>query len=196
MYNHLQGKLTEKSPTHAVIECNGVGYFVNISLHTYSKIGSSENCKLLVHLSVKEDAHLLFGFADEEERKIFRQLISVSGIGETTARMMLSSISPTEIQNAIASGNASLLQSIKGIGAKTAQRAIIDLQDKMKKGELISSATDSGFSTEHVAKGLALSALMTLGFSKNAIEKVLANILKDNPNAPVEEIIKLALNQL
>lgn len=197
MYNHIQGKLVEKNPTHVVIDCGGVGYLLNISLHTYSKIPEQENCKLLVHLSVKEDSLALFGFADEDERRLFRQLISVSGIGETTARMMLSSLSPPEIQNAIISGNSSVLQGIKGIGAKTAARAIIDLRDKMGKGESTSIPGGSWTSPNNKIRAQALSALLTLGFGKPAVEKVLDKVMQNQgENVSVEQIIKLALNHL
>ena len=197
MYNHLQGKLIEKSPTHIVIECGGVGYFVPVSLHTYSKLSDQENCKILVHLAVKEDSLMLFGFAEENERKLFRLLISVSGIGENTARMMLSSLTPQEIQQAIVTGNANLLQSIKGIGGKTAQRVILDLQDKVKKGEWeTSGALNAAESPDSKMREQAASALLTLGFSKPAVDKVLLNVLKTAEIRSVEEIIKLALNQL
>ncbi len=196
MYNHLSGKLIEKFPTHAIIECAGIGFFVNISLNTYSKINDSENCRLLIHQAIKEDAHLLYGFAEEEERKIFRHLISVSGIGESTARMMLSSITPNDIQQAILTGNVALLQSIKGIGAKTAQRAILDLQDKMKKGDLTSGSLQSILNKENPVKDKASSALAVLGFQKQAIEKVLNTSIHQRPEASVEELIRMALNQL
>ena len=194
MYNHIQGKLVEKTPTYVVIDCNGVGYFINISLFTYSQIGNSENCKVFTHLAVKEDAHTLFGFADEEERKLFRQLISVSGIGASTARMILSSLSPSEIQQAIINGDVALLQSIKGIGTKTAQRVIIDLSDKLKKGELISGAP---LVSNNRIKEQALSALVTLGFAKNTAEKTLDSVIKNKGRElTVEQLIKLALNNL
>jgi Holliday junction DNA helicase RuvA len=198
MYNHLQGRLTEKTPTYAVLECGGVGYLLNISLHTFGKLGSNEQCKLLVHLAVKEDALLLYGFADEEERRLFRLLISVSGIGENTARMMLSSLSPTEIQQAILSANVPVLQSIKGIGNKTAQRIVLDLKDKLSKNDNTNTPSLEGFATvdQHL-KDQAMSALLTLGFGKPAVEKVLHTILRSNKETPsLEQVIKSALNQL
>ncbi|MGJ8658493.1 MAG: Holliday junction branch migration protein RuvA, partial [Cellulophaga fucicola] len=133
MITHLRGKLVEKNPTFLVIECNGVGYFVNISLHTLSKVSDAENIQLYTHLQVKEDAHTLFGFAEKSEREIFRLLISVSGIGSSIARTMLSSLSPAQVRDAIASGDVATIQSVKGIGAKTAQRVILDLKDKVLK---------------------------------------------------------------
>lgn len=196
MYNHIQGKLTEKSPTHVVIESAGIGYFINISLQTFSKIGDNEPCKLFLHLAVKEDAHVLYGFADENERRIFKLLISVSGIGETTARMMLSSLSPDDIQNAITTGNANLLQGVKGIGAKTAQRAIIDLQDKFRKGENTGIPMELGTSYANPAKEQAIAALLTLGFGKQAVEKSVNQIIQQKPGSGVEEVIRLALNSL
>ena len=194
MINHIHGKLVEKTPTYIVIDCGGVGYFIHISLQTYSKLSDAEHCKVFTHLSIKEDAHLLYGFAEEDERKLFRQLISVSGIGEATARVMLSSLSPAEIQQAIITENVSLLQSVKGIGSKTAQRVIIDLKDKLKKGELL---TELLLPSNNRIKEQALSALVTLGFAKNAAEKVILSLLKNNQaELTVEELIKLALNNL
>lgn len=196
MINHIHGKLVEKTPTYIVIDCGGVGYFIHISLQTFSKLSDSEYCKVFTHLSIKEDAHLLYGFAEDDERKLFRQLISVSGIGEATARVMLSSLSPTEIQQAIITDNVSLLQSVKGIGSKTAQRIIIDLKDKFKKGELVAE-TVLPLSSNNRIKEQALSALVTLGFAKNAAEKVILSLLKNNQSElTVEELIKLALNNL
>jgi Holliday junction DNA helicase RuvA len=198
MYHHLQGRLVEKTPTYAVIDCGGVGYQVNISLHTFAKLGSNEQCKLLVHLSVKEDSLSLFGFADEDERRLFRQLISVSGIGENTARMMLSSLSPAEIQQAILSSNIPVLQSIKGIGNKTAQRLVLDLKDKISKSDSIITPMLDGFTmVDHQLKDQAMTALLTLGFGKPAVEKVLNSILRASKEMPtLEVLIKMALNQL
>ena len=133
MIHHLSGRLIEKSPTHAIVECGGVGYFLHISLHTFSQIPDRENCTLFAHQVIRDDAHMLFGFYDKEEREVFLQLISVSGVGATTGRMILSSLSPTEVQHAIMDGDVGLIQKIKGIGAKTAQRIIVDLQDKIGK---------------------------------------------------------------
>ncbi|MEI6816123.1 MAG: Holliday junction branch migration protein RuvA [Bacteroidota bacterium] len=195
MINHLDGKLIAKHPTHLVIECAGVGYVVHISLFTYTKISDSERCKVYTHLSIKEDAHTLFGFFDEEERQLFRHLISVSGIGANTARMMLSSLSPTEIQQAIVNGNAAVLQNIKGIGAKTALRAIIELKDKLGKASgMVATSTNLSFNK---TKEEALVALTTLGFVKNSAEKVIDQIVRRNGDGiTVEQLIKEALKAL
>ena len=195
MYNHIQGRVTEKTPTYVVIDCGGVGYLVNISLYTYSHLPDTEHCRLFTHLAVKEDAHTLFGFIDEEERRLFRLLISVSGVGAATARMILSSLSPAEIQQAITTADVLRLQSVKGIGAKTAQRIIIDLGDKLKRGEMASAVVLSGAGNR--IKEQALSALVTLGFSRNVAEKAVDGVLRNNAEEPtVEQIIKLALNNL
>ena len=194
MIEFLNGRLIEKTPTYLVIECNGVGYFVNISLHTYSRIENIENCKVYTHLSIKEDAHTLFGFFEIEERKLFRDLISVSGIGTNTARMMLSSLSPIEIQQAIIQGNHVLLQSIKGIGNKTAQRVIIDLKDKLSKKELSGQIS---LPSGNKMKEEALSALLTLGFPRNAVDKTLEQIFKQSAEVnSIEQVIKLALKNM
>ena len=194
MIHHINGKLVEKSPTHAVIEASGVGYYINISLNTYSKIGSSEQCKLFTHLSIKEDAHTLYGFFDASEREVFRKLISVNGVGAGTARMMLSSLNPTEIINAIALGNVSILKGVKGIGLKTAERIIIDLKDKLGKENGIEI---SEFSlNQNSNQNEALSALLALGFVKNQVEKVLQKINSSTANLTVESMIKEALKQL
>ena len=194
MIEFLNGKLVEKTPTYIVIECHGVGYFVNISLHTYSRIEEMENCKVFTHLSIKEDAHTLYGFSEIEERKLFRDLISVSGIGANTARMMLSSLSPAEIQQAIVQGNHVLLQSIKGIGNKTAQRVIIDLKDKLTKKD---GALLLNLPSNNKMKEEALSALLTLGFPRNTIEKTLELLTKQAGEIQnIEQLIKLALKNM
>jgi Holliday junction DNA helicase RuvA len=193
MYEYITGKITEITPTYVILECNGTGYFIHISVSTYSQIRSHHEIKLLTHLIVKEDAHLLYGFANKLERDIFRMLISVSGIGANTARMMLSSLTPVEIQQAILTSNVSLLTSIKGIGNKSAQRIILDLKDKLSReaaGEEIFSVKDNRTKDE------ALSALVMLGFSKSAVEKVILKILSENKNIVVEELIKKALKSL
>ena len=194
MYNYIDGKLAFKSPAYVVIDAGGVGYHINISLHTYSLLGTQERQKLYVWLHVKEDAHTLYGFADEGERRLFLHLISISGIGPNTARMMLSSITPTEIQTAIVSGNVSLIQRIKGIGPKSAQRVILELQDKLKKegsGSLISAPLNNTVKEE------ALSALIMLGFAKPASEKALDSAVKTGgSDLTVEQMIKLALKNL
>ncbi|MGI8892921.1 MAG: Holliday junction branch migration protein RuvA [Bacteroidia bacterium] len=192
MIEYLKGKLAVKSPTYLVIETSGVAYYVNISLQTYSKLSDEESCKIYTHLAIKEDAHTLYGFFDQEERALFRQLISVSGVGASTARMILSSLNPQELQQAISTGNVALLQSIKGIGAKSAMRIIIDLKDKLKKEDLYSLVT----SDNNTAKSEALSALMTLGFPRASVEKVIDRILRQDQNMPVEELIKTALKSM
>ena len=193
MITHLNGKLVEKTPTDVVIECGGVGYFVNISLHTYSKISSNENIKLYTHLQIKEDAHTLYGFVEKAEREIFRLLISVSGVGASIARTMLSSISPSQIRDAIATNDVPTIQSIKGIGAKTAQRVILDLKDKILKVygiDEVSGMPDNTYKNE------ALSALEVLGFTRRQTEKLIEKILMSNPDLSVEGMIKEALKNL
>ena len=194
MYAYIDGKLTFKCPAYVVIDAGGVGYHINISLHTYSLICDSERCKLFTWLHVKEDAHTLYGFFDEGERRLFLHLISISGIGPNTGRMMLSSITPVEIQNAIVSGNVSLIQRIKGIGPKSAQRIILELQDKLRKEGPDTLITAPVTTT---AKDEALSALVMLGFARNAAEKVLEQEINKNSGVlTVEQLIKLALKSL
>ena len=193
MITHIQGKLVEKNPTDVVIDCNGVGYLLNISLHTYSQIPDQEGLKLYTHLQVREDAHTLFGFASLAEREVFRLLISVSGIGANTARTMLSSLTPKQIREGIATEDVALIQSIKGIGAKTAQRVIIDLKDKIIK---IYDIDEVSVKESNTNKEEALSALEVLGFAKKQAEKVIDKIVAQQPDANVETIIKLALKNL
>ncbi|SHN16839.1 Holliday junction branch migration protein RuvA [Mucilaginibacter sp. OK098] len=194
MYAYIDGKLAFKSAAFVVIDVGGVGYHINISLNTYSKIGSAERCKLFTWLHVKEDAHTLYGFIDEGERRLFLHLISISGIGPNTGRMMLSSITPEEIQNAIISGNVALIQRIKGIGPKSAQRVILELQDKLRKE---GSDTLSTVPLNKTVREEALSALVMLGFARNAAEKVIDNeISKNNNDLTVEQLIKSALKAL
>ncbi|MBC3756889.1 Holliday junction branch migration protein RuvA [Hyunsoonleella sp. SJ7] len=193
MITHIQGKLIEKNPTDVVIDCNGVGYLLNISLHTFSQIPDKESLKLYTHLQVKEDSHTLFGFSSLAEREIFRLLISVSGIGASTARTMLSSLTPKQVREGIASGDVALIQSIKGIGAKTAQRVIIDLKDKILK---IYDIDEVSVSKDNTNKNEALSALEVLGFSKKQAERVVDKIIVSQPEANVETIIKQALKNL
>lgn len=192
MITQIQGKLVEKTPTHVVIDCGGVGYHINISLHSYAILPATDFVKLFTHLQVKEDAHTLFGFVEKSEREIFRLLISVSGIGAGIARMMLSSLSPQQIINAIASGDVATIQAAKGIGNKTAQRTILDLKDKVLKLEL----SDPVQTTQNKNKDEALTALEVLGFIRKNAEKVVEKITKDNPEATIEQIIKLALKSL
>jgi Holliday junction DNA helicase RuvA len=194
MYAYIDGKLAFKSPSYVVIDAGGVGYHINISLNTYSLIGTAERCKLYTWLHVKEDGHSLYGFADEGERRLFLHLISISGIGPNTGRMMLSSITPAEIQAAIISGNVSLIQRIKGIGPKSAQRVILELQDKLKKE---GPDTLTAAPLNKTTKDEALSALVMLGFARNAAEKVLdSGIVNNKPDITVEELIKYALKNL
>ncbi len=193
MITHIQGKLIEKNPTDVVIECNGIGYAINISLHTYSQISDNEYLKLYTYLQVKEDSHTLYGFSSLAERDIFKLLISVSGIGANIARTMLSSLTPVQIREGIAVGDVNLIQSIKGIGAKTAQRVIIDLKDKILK---IYDINEVSVSKDNTNKNEALSALEVLGFVKKQAERVVDKILISQPDANVETIIKQALKNL
>lgn len=193
MITHIQGKLVEKNPTDVVIDCNGVGYLLNISLHTYSQIPDNESLKLYTHLQVREDAHTLFGFSSLAEREIFRLLLSVSGIGASTARTMLSSLTPKQVREGIATGDVALIQSIKGIGAKTAQRVILDLKDKVLK---IYDIDEVSVSKDNTNKNEALSALEVLGFAKKQAERVVDKIMVAQPDADVETIIKQALKNL
>jgi holliday junction DNA helicase RuvA len=193
MIAHLQGKLVEKSPTEVVIDCNGVGYHINISLHTYSLLPNSEAIKLFTCLLIKEDSHTLFGFMQKSEREIFKLLISVSGIGANIARTMLSSIEPKQIIQAIASGDVGTIQSIKGIGAKTAQRTILDLKEKVLK---LYDLEDVSASQSNTNKDEALSALEVLGFVRKSSEKIVEKIVREMPDATVETIIKQALKNL
>lgn len=193
MITHIRGRLVEKSPTAVVIDCNGVGYFIHISLHTYSQLKDDESIKLLTHLQIKEDAHQLYGFATLMEREIFRLLISVSGIGTNTARTMLSSLTPKQIRESIAAEDVALIQSVKGIGLKTAQRVIIDLKDKILK---IYDIDETLLISDNTNKDEALSALEVLGFAKKNSERVVVKIISNNPDASVELIIKEALKNL
>ena len=193
MISHIQGKLVEKTPTEVVIECHGVGYEIHISLHTYSQIPNSENVKLYTYLQVKEDAHSLFGFAEKKERELFKLLISVSGIGASTARTMLSSLNPEQIIQAIAANDVGTVQSIKGIGLKTAQRVILDIKDKVLKIYAIEEISGSSYNTN---KEEALSALEVLGYIRKNAEKVVEKIIVNSPAATVEELIKQALKVL
>ncbi len=194
MITYISGKLVEKNPSYAIIETNGVGYFLHISLQTFSAMKDQEACKLHTYLSVKEDSHTLYGFADIEERELFKQLISVSGVGTNTARMMLSSLNSQEIIGAIASGNVDALKAIKGIGAKTAQRVILDLKDKIGK---VGVSDNIFVSPNNTLKTEALSAMLVLGFDKKATEKTIDTVLAKNPQIKdVEELIKYSLKKL
>lgn len=193
MIDRLRGRLVEKNPTEVVIDCNGVGYMVHISLSTYSQLTDDEVITLYTHLQIKEDAHTLFGFKDLLERKIFRLLISVSGVGASTARTMLSSLHPDQVKQAIASGDVATIQSVKGIGAKTAQRIILDLKDKILK---VFDLDASAVSVSNTYKEEALSALETLGYLRKQAEKVVNSIVQQQPEASVETLIKNALKKL
>ncbi|MCI2229342.1 Holliday junction branch migration protein RuvA [Polaribacter sp. MSW13] len=193
MITQIRGRLVEKNPTEVVVDCNGVGYLLHISLNTFSSLPSEENVILYTHLSVREDAHTLFGFINKTEREVFKLLISVSGVGPSIARTMLSSMTSEEIQNAIAAENVALIQSVKGIGVKTAQRVIVDLKDKILKTFDIDEVSVSASNTN---KDEALSALEVLGFNRKQASKVVSSVLKESPEATVEKIIKLALKNL
>ena len=194
MITHIKGKLVEKSPTSVIIDVNGIGYLINISLNTFSAIPDQESLSLYTHLQIKEDSHTLFGFYSRKEREIFRLLISVSGIGASTARTMLSSLSPVQIIQGISIGDSAMIQSVKGIGLKTSQRVIIELKDKVLK---IYDIDDKiSFQNNDTAKEEALSALEVLGINKKSSEKLVDKIILDNAEASVELIIKEALKNL
>jgi Holliday junction DNA helicase RuvA len=193
MIDYITGTVTSLNPAFVVVECNGIGYNINISLNTYAALDKAVTCKILIHESIREDAHLLYGFATEDERELFRQLISVSGVGAGTARMMLSSVRPADLREAISGGDVGILKAIKGIGLKTAQRIIIDLKDKTGKhsgsGEIIAFS-------DNTAREEALSALVMLGFARNSAIKVVDSLLKENRTLPVEDIVRRALKLL
>ncbi len=193
MITQIRGRLVEKNPTFVVVDCSGVGYLLHISLQTFSALPEDENVKLYTHLSIREDAHTLYGFFTKQEREVFKLLISVSGVGPSIARTMLSSMSTEEIQKAIASDNVALIQSVKGIGAKTAQRVIVDLKDKILKTFDLEEVFQS---TDNTNKEEALSALEVLGFPRKLSEKVILRLLKDAPDESVESLIKKALKNL
>ena len=190
MISHISGRLVEKTPTYVVIDCNGVGYKLNISLQTYSSI-QTEKCKLLTHLAVKEDSHTLYGFYTSEERDLFRQLISVSGVGPSTARMILSTYSAEEIVNYIITADVTALQNVKGIGGKTAQRIIIDLKDKVGKGK---ETSDLLFTQDNTIKEETLSALLALGFTKKVAYKKMEQVMKNHEGEiTVEGLVRRSL---
>ena len=193
MIAHIKGRLLEKTPTYVVVDCNGVGYELKISLNTFSKLGDSEVCSLFTHFVVREDAQLLYGFKETSERELFRLLISVSGVGSATAMMILSSLSPNETKQAILNNDVNVLKSVKGIGAKSAERIIIDLRDKIGKVE---GTTTISNPLSNTVKEEALSALVMLGFSKNPAEKALNKILAIGEDLTVEELIKRTLKNL
>lgn len=193
MIDYIKGEIIELSPAHAVLEAGGIGYHINIALSTYSELNSKSNTKLYVYEAIREDAHILFGFMTKEERSLFLLLISVSGVGANTARMILSSIMANELQNAIITGNVSILKSIKGIGAKTAERIIVDLKDKVLKVEFSAqgiSAASTSISEEAVA------ALVMLGFTQAMAQKAVKKVMDSDPQQKIEQIVKQALKLL
>lgn len=202
MIEYVRGELAELSPAVAVIDCNGVGYAANISLNTYSAIQGKKTCKLYVYEAIREDAYVLYGFADKQERDIFLLLISVSGIGGNTARMILSALSPSELVNVISTENANLLKTVKGIGLKTAQRVIVDLKDKVKTMGMAPTEGAGGLggallpAANAEVQEEAVAALTMLGFAAAPSQKVVLAILKEESDAPVEKVIKLALKRL
>jgi holliday junction DNA helicase RuvA len=193
MYEFIRGSVAGLNPASIIIDTGSVGYFINISLNTYSKVNGKKEVNLFIHQLVREDAHMLYGFADKREREIFRNLISVSGVGANTAIMMLSSLNPDEVVAAVTTGNAETLKAVKGIGAKTAQRIIIDLKDKFEK---ISGTTQILISANNTTRNESLSALVMLGFAKKDAEKAISKIISENPKATVEDVIKRALKRL
>lgn len=198
MIEYIKGNITELTPTQTIIECNGIGYALNISLNTYSSLQGKKEAKLYVYEAIREDAHLLYGFTGKQERELFLLLISVSGIGGNTARMILSAYPPSELCDIITSGNDKLLKSVKGIGLKTAQRVIVDLKDKisLSKADSGSSLTMTQHNPDDKRMEEAMSALTMLGFSPAPTQKTIVAILKDQPELPVESIIKQALKML
>jgi len=193
MIEYIKGNITQITPTSLIIETGGIGYFLNISVSTFSSLEGKSEYKMLVHEVIREDSHQLFGFADNDERNIFRLLISVTGVGANTARMMLSSLNPSEIEKAVLGSDVNLLKSVKGIGLKTAQRIIVDLKDKVGKhaasGEIFAFA-------DNTKREEALSALVMLGFAKSTVAKVIEKIARENKDLTVEEMIKMALKNL
>jgi holliday junction DNA helicase RuvA len=199
MINSIEGRLAEKTPTYAIIECNGIGYFLNISLNTFSLLGDvNQNCRLFTHLAIKTEATTpvglsLYGFHSVKEREVFLHLISVSGVGSNTARLIISSLTADDVVAAILNGNVGLFQSVKGIGGKTAQKIIIDLRDKIGKAGVQGDILSTPHNTNREE---ALSALILLGFSRNPAEKALDRIMKTEPTLGVEQLIKQALKIL
>ncbi len=193
MINHIDGKLVEKTPTQIVIDCNGIGYSVNISMQTFSKI-NDERCKLFTHLSIKEDSHTLYGFYTENERKLFRYLISVSGVGPSTAQVILSTYKSNEIINYISSSDVNAIKNVKGIGLKTAQRIIIDLKDKVTKSAI---SEEISFGLNNAIQNEALSALVALGFSKKIAQQKIDKALRNKQgNFDVETLVRESLSQM
>ncbi len=193
MYEYIRGTIANISPANVIIDAGGMGYFVNISLNSYSKLNGKKEVKLFLHQIVREDAHILYGFAETSERDLFRNLISVNGVGASTAIMMLSSLSPEELTTAVSTENVAVLKAVKGIGAKTAQRIIIDLKDKLGK---LAESSQILLSPDNTIRNEALSALVMLGFVKRDAEKTVTKIVQEQPDVTVEEVIKLALKRL
>ncbi len=193
MYNYISGKLVENTPSYAVIDNNGIGFFINISVNTYSKLENKTDVKLFIHHVIREDANLLYGFFDTIEREMFELLISVSGVGANTARVILSSLTVDDIRSAIMGGQVEVLKSIKGIGAKSAQRIIVDLRDKVGKVDAEIQIFDK---KDNTIKQEALSALVMLGFNKKQVEKIIDKILKTNKELTVEELVRESLKLL
>ena len=193
MYAFISGKIAEITPTYVIIDNQGIGYFINITVNTYSQIKNLKEVKLFTHLVVREDAHILFGFAKENERLLFLMLITVSGVGANTARLILSSLTTEETYQAITTGNVNVLQSVKGIGGKTAQRIVIDLKDKLMKQDI---QLEKIATTHNTLKDEALSGLLILGFNKNVAEKAMTKVLKQTEIDSVEQLIKEALKIL
>lgn len=193
MYDYIKGAVVELTPTFAVVEASGIGYFINISLHTFSRMGSAKEILLYTHMAIREDAHTMYGFFDKTERELFRHLIGVSGVGSSTARMMLSSLSPEELRQAILTEDVNKIKSVKGIGLKTAQRIVIDLKDKLGKEPL---SGELFVLPNNTVREEALSALVMLGFAKASAQKVVDTVLKAKGEVTVEELIKLSLKQL
>jgi holliday junction DNA helicase RuvA len=198
MITHIEGRLQEKNPAYAIIDCNGVGYYLHITVNTYAKIGITEKCKLLTHVIVSQmdNSQNMYGFFEEQERSAFRHLISVSGVGAGTARVVLSSLSPSDIQQAVASGNVSVFRSIKGIGEKTAQRIIVDLSGKLDKTILLSGEGFKDGLIHNKNREEALKALITLGFVKNLSEKAVDKALSAKPDLSVDQVVREALKNL
>ncbi len=190
MYEFIEGEFIEKSPAHLIVKAGHLAYNIHISVFTYSQVSSLTSGRVYLHFVVREDAQILYGFGSKQEREIFKLLISVSGVGANTARLILSSLSPEEVTQAILAGNVSLLQGVKGIGAKSAQRIIVDLKDKVGKGAGIDELF---FSKDNTNREEALSALVALGFPKKTVEKILTRILSEQPELSVEEVVKAAL---
>lgn len=193
MFEFIEGIIVEKTPAFIVLQTGGIGYYINTTLFTYSSLPTEGNTRIYIHQVVREDAHLLFGFMSREEREIFRQLISVNGIGPNTARMMLSALSPNEVAQAIQEGNVAVLQGVKGIGGKTAQRVIVDLKDKIGKA---GSIDELFMSERNTIRDESLSALVALGFAKKQVEQVVGNLLVKQSGLSVEEVVKQALKLL